>query len=89
MHVGNAVAFVGSSDYGTVYAWTFGDGTTGAGSEVLKTYTTTGTFTIGLAVTGNNCTKSIMMSGSPAASLRGPAEGHGPPEVRGVGRSRG
>ena len=28
------------------------------------------------------------LSGSPAATLRGPAGGHGPPEVRGVGRSR-
>ncbi|MBR7743692.1 PKD domain-containing protein [Phycicoccus sp. BSK3Z-2] len=33
------------------YAWTFGDGTTGTGRQVSKTYASGGSFTVGLTVT--------------------------------------
>ncbi len=35
------------------YAWTFGDGTTGAGATVSKTYASSGTRTVSLTVTDN------------------------------------
>ncbi len=35
------------------YAWTFGDGGTATGATPSHTYTTTGTFTVGLTVTSN------------------------------------
>ncbi len=52
------VAFNGSGSFdpdGTIvaYAWTFGDGVTGAGATVNHTYTTAGTFTATLTVTDN------------------------------------
>lgn len=37
----------------TLYAWTFGDGTTGAGIEPVKTYSAAGTYTVTLTVTDN------------------------------------
>jgi len=47
----------GSKDpYGTItsYAWSFGDGTTGAGASLAHTYTGSGTYTVKLIVTDNN-----------------------------------
>ena len=54
-----AVSFSGatSSDSdGTIvsYAWNFGNGTTGTGVNVSKTYTTAGTYNVVLTVTDNN-----------------------------------
>ncbi|RNC69397.1 MAG: PKD domain-containing protein [Desulfuromonadales bacterium] len=55
--VNQAVTFTGSGTDpdGTIasYAWTFGDGTTGSGASVSKTYTTAGTYTATLTVTDN------------------------------------
>ena len=53
------VTFSGASSIdtdGTItkYAWTFGDGTTGTGVSVAKTYTTAGSYTAKLTVTDNN-----------------------------------
>ena len=50
--VGQAVYFAGSTDYGTNYYWTFGDGTTATGANPVKTYSATGTYTVSLKVTG-------------------------------------
>jgi PKD repeat protein len=36
----------------TTYAWTFGDGTTSSAANPTKTYTTPGTYTVSLTVTG-------------------------------------
>jgi len=53
--VGDQVQFDGSAsrDDGTIisYAWTFGDGLTGAGRIAFHTYSLYGTFTVGLTVT--------------------------------------
>ena len=54
---GSALNFSGttSTDDGTItgYAWDFGDGTTGSGATVSKTYSTAGTRTVILTVTDN------------------------------------
>ena len=47
----------------TTRQWDFGDGTTGSGINVSHTYTTTGTYTIKLAVTGaSGCTDNASQS---------------------------
>jgi PKD repeat protein len=56
--VGTPVTFSGSTSVdpdGTIvgYAWNFGDGTTGSGVTVSKSYSTAGTYTVTLTVTDN------------------------------------
>ncbi len=66
----------GSSDPdGTIawYAWTFGDGTTGAGVSPQHDYAATGTYSIGLTVTDNDgatasTTGSVTVTSPPGAS---------------------
>lgn len=51
-----ALSSSGSTDVdGTIasYTWSFGDGTTGAGAQVSKTYAAAGTYTVTLTVTDN------------------------------------
>ncbi|MFN8557533.1 MAG: PKD domain-containing protein [Dehalococcoidia bacterium] len=50
---GTAITFFGTVTGATnpQYQWTFGDGTTGVGQTVTKTYTSGGTFTVTLTVT--------------------------------------
>lgn len=68
----------GSSDPdGTIssYAWTFGDGTTGSGAQVNKTYSTAGTYTVTLRVTDNRgatatASTTIVVTANPATTLR-------------------
>ncbi|AJY69153.1 cytochrome C [Geobacter sulfurreducens] len=57
--VGQAITFSGSGSSdpdGSIvgYVWNFGDGTTGSGVSVTKTYTTAGTYTVTLTVTDNS-----------------------------------
>ncbi len=57
------------------YAWTFGDGTTGTGVSVAKTYSNIGTYTATLTVKDNNGasgtkTASIAVTQNPASVLR-------------------
>jgi PKD repeat protein len=49
----NATASTDSDGLIASYAWTFGDGTTGTGPTIGKTYAAGGTYSIGLAVTDN------------------------------------
>jgi subtilisin family serine protease len=49
----NASASTDSDGSIVSYAWTFGDGTTGSGVEVNKTYSAAGTYSVKLTVTDN------------------------------------
>jgi PKD repeat protein len=69
-----AVAFTSTSTGSiTSYAWTFGDGTTSSLQNPSKTYTTAGSFTVGLTVTGpggsHTATRTnlITVAGSPVS----------------------
>ena len=63
----------------TSYAWNFGDGTTGSGSNVSHTYTSSGTYTIRLTITGiGGCVKvlsqsiDVIVHNKPATTISGP-----------------
>lgn len=65
----------GDSD-GTIvaYEWTFGDGTTGTGVTASRTYTTAGTYTVGLTVRDddgatNSTTRSITVVNTPPPTV--------------------
>jgi PKD repeat protein len=68
----------GSSDPdGTIasYAWTFGDGTTGTGAQVVKSYSASGTYNVTLTVTDNRGgrgtrTTTIIVTANPATVIR-------------------
>jgi PKD repeat protein len=78
---GLAASFDGSASTdsdGTIasYAWDFGDGTTGTGAQVSKTYPAAGTYKVTLTVTDNagatNTTSkalTVTVDGEPAAEL--------------------
>jgi PKD repeat protein len=52
LDAGQSVTFTdASSQAGTDFAWTFGDGETGTGASVTHTYATPGTYTVTLSVT--------------------------------------
>ncbi|MFB6159221.1 MAG: PKD domain-containing protein [Candidatus Nanohalobium sp.] len=53
--VGDQVSFDASSSTGDVvgYEWSFGDGGTSSGSQVVHTYSETGTYPVSLTVTGS------------------------------------
>lgn len=63
-----AVSFDASSSTGDIssWSWNFGDGTTGSGKSALKSYSTPGTYTVSLTVSGssgsNTVTKSNLIS---------------------------
>lgn len=73
----------GSTDSdGTIasYAWNFGDGTTGSGVSVSKTYTTVGTYTVTLTVTDNSGATSadtciVTVQATPVSSTVAASEG--------------
>lgn len=59
----------------TTYAWNFGDGTTGSGASVNKTYSAAGTFTAVLTVTDNlgatgTASQVITVTAAPAKSVK-------------------
>lgn len=73
---GNSFVFTNTST-GTApltYQWNFGDGTTSTTANPTKTYTTAGTYTVKLVVTGNggakdSTTKTVTVNPQPAAGF--------------------
>jgi RHS repeat-associated protein len=54
VQVGQTVTFVGATDYGNVFNWSFGDGGQAAGMSTSHIYTTAGTYNIHLVVMDRN-----------------------------------
>lgn len=52
VHVGDSIAFVGQSDVGTKFTWTFGDGTTASTLSVNKAYSAAGYYLVTIKASG-------------------------------------
>lgn len=69
---GNSFTFTNGSLNGNSYKWSFGDGTLSTSSSPVKTYTTAGTYSVKLVVTGaggaDSVTKIVVVSSATASA---------------------